>query len=42
MLAEVVIHFGSDWRDAAIFLFGISAGMLWGFIFGAAYESKKK
>jgi len=42
MLAELVMHFGSDWRDAALILFGISAGLLWGIIFGSAYERKKK
>jgi hypothetical protein len=42
MLAEVVIHLGTEWRDLALILFGMSVGVLGGTVVQIERERKKK
>lgn len=42
MLAEVVIHFGTEWRDLALILFGMSCGVLIGVILTIDHIEKKE
>jgi hypothetical protein len=41
MIAEVVIHLGSEWRDLAYLLFGMAIGGLLGAIFIDAWHVKQ-
>jgi hypothetical protein len=42
MLAEVVIHLGTEWRDAALILFGMSIGVFGGIVIQIERQRKKK
>ena len=35
MIAEVVIHLGSEWRDVLYYSFGAFMGIAVGYVFGA-------
>ena len=41
MIAEVTIHLGTEWRDVALFLMGITAGALLGFAIMEARRQKQ-
>jgi len=42
MLAEVVIHLGTEWRDLALILFGMSIGVFGGIVIQIEIQRKKK
>jgi hypothetical protein len=42
MLAEVVIHLGTEWRDLALILFGMSVGVFGGIVIQIERQRKKK
>jgi hypothetical protein len=42
MLAELVIHLGTDWRDLALILFGMSIGIFGGIVIQIERQRKKK
>jgi hypothetical protein len=42
MLAEVVIHLGTEWRDLALILFGMSIGVFGGIVIQIERQRKKK
>jgi len=42
MMAEVVIHLGTEWRDLALILFGMSLGVFGGIVIQIERERKKK
>lgn len=41
-MAEVVIHFGTEWRDLALILFGMSIGVFGGIVIQIERQRKKK
>ena len=42
MIAEVVIHLGSEWRDLLMCMIGMVCGAVLGFIYGWDYGAKPK
>jgi hypothetical protein len=42
MIAEVVIHLGSEWRDLLMCMIGMVAGGFLGFLYGWDYGAKPK